>query len=88
MTIVQVLTMRSPRDAAWIHEHDPHVIRRPFTIFKTGRRPAADLDCPPKAFPALWRGKEAGGTDEGEWLVEGKGRLPNDEVLRPSTLEG
>lgn len=82
VSIVQILTIRSPRDG------ETSVIPRSFPVLKLGHRPSSEMKRPPVVFPALWRGVEAGGQDTGDWVSEGKGRLPTDDVLRPSTLEG
>ena len=75
--IVQSVVLVSPRD------HSSTPLRRTFIVYKDGLRPRASGE-----YPALWKGRGAGGTDEGDWTVEAKGRLPDDTQLRPSTLDG
>ena len=57
-------------------------------IVEIGQRPPAAHQHPRKGTPALWRGKAAGGNDDGGYEVETTGRVPNDEVVRSSTLPG
>lgn len=59
-----------------------------FPFVSRGERPPKEIEKPGIGCPALWRGKEAGGRDEGEWKIETKGQIPKDNVLRPSTLPG
>jgi hypothetical protein len=59
-----------------------------FTVVEVGKRPPKAQVYPGKEAFALWRGLEAGGNSEGKMMVEGTGRLPNDDDGRPSTLPG
>jgi hypothetical protein len=64
----------------------PLITQRRFSTQK-GTTPEKHRQFPDPTFPALWRGKGAGGADDGVLLVEIRDRLlENDDVLRPSTL--
>ncbi|KAL7420412.1 hypothetical protein Q5752_005382 [Cryptotrichosporon argae] len=77
--------VRSPRDDA---ATPALTTTRTWPVVEAGRRPAAALVHPDKHVPAVYRSQMAGGTDVGEVRVEKKGRLPDDHVLRPSTVAG
>ena len=68
----------------------PFVTTQHFQILSSGTRPPKSVKAPLPNQTALWRGLEAGGVDEGDgWFVAGvdpEGRLPEDNVARPSTL--
>jgi hypothetical protein len=66
----------------------PHTVTTNFPFVERGQRPPVEIGHPGPRYPALWRGKDAGGTDEGEYKIEAKGQMPKDDVLRPSTVPG
>jgi hypothetical protein len=72
----------SPRDP---EGSKPIVSMTPFAVWEKGVRPPK---VPTRSSPAVWRGRQAGGSDTGTLQVSGIGRLPNDETGRPSTLPG
>lgn len=80
----QKATITSPRDPK---PTEPISSTTPFLVWQQGTKPAPGGRLG-RDTPALWRGKEAGGKDEGFIRITGIGRLPNDHTGRPSTLEG
>jgi hypothetical protein len=81
----QTHSIVSPRDP----EGTPHEFVRTFTIMSEGKRPPEGYYNPDLRHPAIWRGKEARGKREGgEITLDQKVRMPNDNVARPSTVEG
>lgn len=69
---------------------------RNFPIAEAGKRPPSGHTHPDKHYPALWRGTgvpggkdlPVPGSDGGEVIIDTHGRLPSDDVGRPSTLPG
>ena len=86
LSLVQTNSITSPRDDPATTE--PVESKRTFLIAEQGRRPPTDNPHPKKDWPALWRGIEAGGKDTQDLEIDVKGRLPNDDSGRPSTLTG
>lgn len=77
----QTTRVYSPRDAV---DASPVTTNRVFSVLEAG-------SIPPKGargdgLPKLWKGKEAGGTDVDELVVEKTGWLPSDEACRPSSV--
>ena len=60
--------------------------RTQFPVIETGKRPPPEHHHPSKDMPAIWRGTAAAGKDTGEFVLEAVGRLPNDDLARPSTV--
>lgn len=79
----QTATMCSPRDRLCT---PPTVSMQSFVIWEKGVKPRTKMV--PANAPAIWRGMEAGGKDSGCLELSGFGRLPNDQIGRPSTLDG
>lgn len=83
VSLQQKAVATSPRDPKG---SEPVVRMTPFLVWSKGTRP------PPgqvsNKAPAIWRGQLAGGKDHTEIVMNGIGRLPNDETGRPSSLEG
>jgi hypothetical protein len=67
---------------------NPHTVTTNFPFVERGKIPHRDVGNPGPGIPALWRGKDAKGSDEGEFKIEAKGQMPKDDVLRPSTIPG
>ncbi|CAK9780388.1 hypothetical protein CC85DRAFT_326457 [Cutaneotrichosporon oleaginosum] len=81
----QTHSIVSPRDP----DATPHEFVRTFTIFAEGKRPPEGYYYPDLRHPAIWRGKDARGKREGgEITIDNKVRMPNDNVARPSTVDG
>ena len=59
-----------------------------FPFVERGLKPPREAGHPDASWKALWRGKKAGGKDEGGYKIEAVGQMPKDDVLRPSTLPG
>jgi hypothetical protein len=59
-----------------------------FDIAKFGTLPPRGIRYPDGTHPALWRGKHAGGTSEGEFRSEGNAFMPKHHGARPTTLPG
>ena len=81
INIIQSVTLSSPRDPVGLTVP----LSRTFCIYKDGLRPGNGAGAD---FPALWKGKQAGGADESDWTVETKARVPDDTEPRPTTLDG
>jgi len=79
----QTVMITSPSDP-----DNPHTVTTNFPFVERGKIPHRDHGYPSPALPALWRGKDAKGSDEGEFKIEAKGQMPKDDVLRPSTIPG
>lgn len=93
LLLAQTTTLVSPRDDP--NTATPLKSTRHFTIIERGTRPPKDCRFPTKDYKALWRGigvpgsgARDGDLNGGVWGVHDKGRLPLDEVARPSTLPG
>ena len=86
VTLGQTHSIISPRDD--LATAKPVVSIRYFIVVDEGKRPPKEHQHPNKHLPALWRGSEAGGKDDGELKIETRGRLTNDDHGRPSTLPG
>lgn len=86
VSLAQTHAISSPRDDP--NTTEPIVSTRNFLIAEQGRRPPPENPYPRRDWPALWRGVEAGGKDEGDLDLELRGRLPNDDQGRPSTVAG
>ena len=82
-SLSQTVMITSPNDP-----DNPHTVTTNFPFVERGKRPAREAGYPGVHLPALWRGKDAGGTDVGEFKIEAKGQMPKDDVLRPSTVPG
>ncbi|ORY31277.1 hypothetical protein BCR39DRAFT_527254 [Naematelia encephala] len=82
--LAQTTTIVSPRDTA--DEAKPVTHTRHFVVLQEGQRPPRGHMHPAGNWPALWKGKDAGGSDDDEFKVDAKGRLPDDDDGRPSTL--
>jgi hypothetical protein len=80
--LVQTHSIISPRDDPAITK--PTVVTKNFTLFTRGSRPIQPR--PPVTIPALWRGKDARGSDEGSITIEATGRNPHDDQARPSSI--
>jgi hypothetical protein len=94
LLLSQTTSIISPRDP----DDTPNKIEntRNFTVVEAGKRPPPGHHHPDRHYPALWRGTDvpggkdqaAPGRDGGEIIMDTKGRLPTDDVGRPSTLPG
>ena len=82
----QTHSLVSPRDAG--SQAKPITLTRHFTVIEEGQRPPKAHYHPDESIPAIWRGVAAGGKDKGGIKIESKGRMPNDDHGRPSTLPG
>lgn len=82
-SLSQTVTITPPNDP-----DNPHVSTMSFPFVERGVRPPREAGHPDLSWKALWRGKDAGGSDEGGHKIEAKGQMPKDDVLRPSTLPG
>lgn len=78
-SLQQDVVVRPPNDKAKVIKHVDN-----FPFVYRGDKPKHVA--PGLEYPALWRGRDAGGSDAGEWKIETKGQLPTDDVLRPSSL--
>jgi hypothetical protein len=82
VSLAQAHAITSPRDDPGT---TPLTSTRSFPIIEIGTRPPAGHVHPSAELPAVWRGGEAGGKDEGELKMELSGRMPNDDFGRPTT---
>lgn len=83
VTLCQTAQCQSPRDGRVI------VKTRHFRVAETGHRVPPHHAHPGAALPALYRGRAAGGKDEGALILELNGRVAeNDFQVRPSTTRG
>lgn len=82
-SLSQTVTITSPTDP-----DNPHVAQMSFPFVERGLKPPREAGHPDASWKALWRGKKAGGKDEGGYKIEAVGQMPKDDVLRPSTLPG
>lgn len=82
VAMVQRMSMRSPRDDPLAT--DPRMSVTNFVLWEKGIKPPPQR--PTTGTPAIWRGTEASGKDEGGFTLLGSARLPTDETGRPSTL--
>jgi hypothetical protein len=84
VTLHQTHKVRSPRDDP--ETTDPTVSKTVYPLFTVGERPTPGDKNPGTRVKALWRGTEAGGKDEGEGIIQGRGRNPPDSKARPSSV--
>jgi hypothetical protein len=84
LTFSQTHIITSPRDDG----SKPITSTRNFILIEEGKRPPKEHIHTGKDAPCLWKGTDAGGKSTGELRIESKGRLPNDDHGRPSTLPG
>ena len=94
LLLQQTCSIISPRDP----ENSTNKLEntRYFSIMEAGKRPPPGHHHPDRHYPAMWRGtgvpggkdQAVDGSDGGEILIDTKGRLPTDDVGRPSTLPG
>ncbi|TXT14018.1 uncharacterized protein COLE_00211 [Cutaneotrichosporon oleaginosum] len=82
VSLVQRMEMKSPRDDPVTTK--PRISLTTFPLWEKGIRPPPQRPTP--GTPAIWRGTEASGKDEGGFTLVGSARLPTDETGRPSTL--
>ncbi|BEI98873.1 hypothetical protein CcaverHIS631_0311720 [Cutaneotrichosporon cavernicola] len=82
VSMVQRVATMSPRDDAATTK--PRISNTTFPLWEKGIKPPPQR--PTQGTPAIWRGTEAGGKDEGGLSLIGSARLPTDETGRPSTL--
>lgn len=87
LALAQTTTVFSPRT------EEQATFTRHFALMERGKRPPVGHHHPDKHYPAVWRGKAAGGKDVtegdgGEIHIDTTARLPDDTVGRPSTLPG
>lgn len=73
-----VYSPRDPPDAA------PVSTNRVFSIIEAGSIPPRGARG--DGLPSLWRGKEAGGEEVDELVLEKGGWLPSDDACRPSSV--
>lgn len=88
VSLIQTILLRSPRDAGPHAKEKELLIPTHHVLAEAGKRPPSNEQHPGKNRAAIWRGVEAGGTDDDEWNWEERGRMPNDRKMRPSTIEG
>lgn len=86
VTLCQTTRVRSPRDG----EGGKELVRtRRFVVVERGKRPPPNQLFPDTSSPAIYRGRGAGGKDDGALIVEMSGRVAeNDYQVRPSTTRG
>jgi hypothetical protein len=85
VSLFQIHTIRPP--SAKAHTKPLIVNRRVST--QRGKTPERHLVYPEATFPALWRGKAAGGVDEDVLLVDLVDRVEESDMwIGPSTLPG
>ena len=82
VSLLQRADITSPRDGA------KRTIERTFLITSDGTAPDPNVKVAKKDQPVIWRGKETGGDDDWELVLDGQGKLPNDYHGRPTTLQG
>lgn len=77
----QTCELFSPRDKP---DTPPIKTTRVFSVLEVGAIPPRGARG--DGLPSLWRGKEAGGQDVDELVVEKAGWLPSDEACRPTSV--
>lgn len=82
INLVETITVTPPNTGR------PTVTKRVFSIISHGQVPQHLLNPPDLSTPALWRGKQAGGEDRGDFVVDLLGKLPVCENSLPTTLPG
>jgi hypothetical protein len=81
--MIQYETLTSPRD-----EYTWNIPPKTTRFGTIGQLPPKGISYPGWEVPAVWRGKDVGGEDQGEWKGETAGRFPHVDYCRYSTLPG